>query len=177
MSRLVEVGDTETGFRESDTIIEREFRTGPIYHAQMETKSVVCKPAADGSITVWASTQSIHNTRQLLAEIYGISLHKVNVKKVALGGSFGSSIQMNSVTPICVGLALKSGRPVKIETTREEDTYDHCRYETHITLKLGFRKDGSLVAGHMKTIVEIGAHNIQAFPFLGAILGFLGIAL
>ncbi|MCL4181987.1 MAG: molybdopterin-dependent oxidoreductase [Burkholderiaceae bacterium] len=172
VSRLVEVGDVEKGFSESDAIIEREFSTSPMYHAQMETKSVVCKPAADGSITVWASTQSIHNTRQLLAEIYGLPLHKVNVKRVALGGSFGSSIQMNSVTPICVGLAIKSRRPVKIVTTREEDMYDHCRYQTHIRLKLGYRKDGSLVAGHMTATVEIGAHNIQAYPFLGVIAGF-----
>lgn len=172
VTRLVEVGDIAKGFAEADSIIEREFQTSPIYHAQMETKSVVCKPAADGSITVWASTQSIHNTRQLLAELYDLPLHKVNVKKVALGGSFGSSIQMNSVTPICVGLAIKSGRPVKIATTREEDMYDHCRYQTRISLKLGFKKDGSLVAGHMKATVEIGAHNIQAFPFLGVIAGF-----
>lgn len=172
VSRLVEVGDIEKGFAQSDMIVEREFRTSPIYHAQMETKTAVCKPSADGSITVWASTQSIHNTRQLLAEIYGLPLHKVNVKKVALGGSFGSSIQMNSVTPICVGLALKSRRPVQIATTREEDMYDHCRYQTCISLKLGFKKDGSLAAGHMKATVEIGAHNIQAYPFLGVIAGF-----
>lgn len=172
VSRLVEVGDIADGFAQADAIIEREFATAPVYHAQMETKSVLCQPTPDGSITVWASTQSIHNTRQLLAEIYGLPLHKVNVKRVALGGSFGSSIQMNSVTPICVGLAIKSRRPVKIATTREEDLYDHCRYQTRISLKLGYRKDGSLVAGHMKATVEIGAHNIQAYPFLGVIAGF-----
>ena len=38
--------------------------------------------------------------RILLGEIYAIPLNKLNVKKAALGGSFGSSIQMNSVTPM-----------------------------------------------------------------------------
>ena len=172
VSRLVEVGDIDKGFAEAATIIEREYRTNPIYHAQMETKSVVCRPEADGGITVWASTQSIHNTRQLLGEIYGLPLHKVNVKKVALGGSFGSSIQMNSVTPICVGLALKARQAVKFVSTREEDMYDHVRYPSCIKLKLGLDKDGALVAGHMKADIEIGAHNIQAFPFLGVLAGF-----
>ncbi|MCC7327149.1 MAG: molybdopterin-dependent oxidoreductase [Burkholderiales bacterium] len=172
VTRLIEVGDIEKGFAEADSIIEREFEAAPVYHAQMETKSVVCKPAVDGSITVWATTQSIHNTRQLLAEIYGLPLHKINVKKIAIGGTFGSSIQMNSVVPICVGLAIKSGRPVKIATTREEDMYDHCRYQVRITLKLGFKADGTLVAGHMKTTVELGAHNTQGYHFLGVIAGF-----
>ena len=170
--RSVDVGDVDKGFDESEFIIEREFNTHRIYHAQMETKSVVCRPESDGGITVWASTQSIHNTRQLLGELYAIPLNKVNVRKVALGGSFGSSIQMNSVTPVCVGLALKVRRPVKIATTREEDMYDHVRYPSNIRLKLGLKRDGTLVAGRMHATIDIGAHNIQAFPFLGVLAGF-----
>ncbi|MFZ0694853.1 MAG: molybdopterin cofactor-binding domain-containing protein [Alphaproteobacteria bacterium] len=172
VARTIVVGDVEKGFVESEFIIERKYKTGRIYHAQMETKTVLCRPEMDGGITVWASTQSIHNTRILLGEIFGIPLNKLNVKKVALGGSFGSSIQMNSVTPICVGLALKSGRPVKIISTREEDMYDHVRYPSEITLKLGLKRDGTLVAGHMRADIDIGAHNIQAYPFLGGLGGF-----
>ncbi len=172
VTRLIDVGDTDKGFAEADQIIEHEFETQPIYHAQMETKSVACKPAKDGSIKVWCTTQSIHNTRQLLAEIYGLTLHQVNVKKNNIGGTFGSSIQMNSVAPICVGLALKSGQPVKMATSREEDMYDHVRYPSKIKLKLGFKKDGSLTAGHMIADIEVGAHNIQNFPFLGVVCGF-----
>lgn len=172
VTRLIDVGDVEKGFAEADEIIEREFSTQPIYHAQMETKTVLCKPAKDGSITVWCTTQSIHNTRILLGEIYGLSLNQINVKKNNIGGSFGSSIHMNSVTPICVGLALKSGQPIKMATTREEDLYDHVRYPSKIKLKLGFRKDGTLTAGHMKADIEVGGHNIQNFPFLGVVCGF-----
>ncbi len=172
VARTIEVGDVDKGFAEAEFVIERKYKTSRIYHAQMETKTVVCRPDQDGGITVWASTQSIHNTRILLGEIYGIPLNKLNVKKTALGGAFGSSIQMNSVTPICVGLALKSGKPVKIASTREEDMYDHVRYPSEIQLKLGLKKDGTLVAGHMKAEIDIGAHNIQAYPFLGGLGGF-----
>jgi len=172
VARTIEVGDIDQGFAEAEFVIERTYKTSRIYHAQMETKTVLCRPEADGGITVWATTQSIHNTRILLGEIYGIPLHKLNVKKAALGGAFGSSIQMNSVTPICVGLALKSNRPVKIVTTREEDMYDHVRYPSQITLKLGLKKDGTPIAGHMRAEIDIGAHNIQAYPFLGGLGGF-----
>lgn len=172
VERTIVVGDVEEGFAQADFIFEREYLTSRIYHAQMETKSCVCDPAPDGSITVYPTTQSIHNVRQLLGEIFGIPLHKVNVKRVSIGGTFGSSIQMNSIIPICVALALRAGRPVKLVSTREEDMYDHVRYQTKIKLKLGVRQNGKLVAGHMQALADIGAHNIQAYPLLSVLAGW-----
>jgi len=172
VTKLITQGDVQKGFKEADVIVEEEFRTGRVYHAQMETKSVVCQPEADGGITVWTTTQTIHNVRQLLGELFQIPLSKVNVKKVPVGGSFGSSIQMNSPTPIGVALALRARRPVKICLTREEDMYDHCKYPSWIRLKLGAKKDGTLVAGQMKVVVDIGAHNTQAYSLLGCMAGW-----
>jgi xanthine dehydrogenase molybdenum-binding subunit len=74
--KLITQGDIEKGFKEADIIVEEEFRTGRVYHAQMETKSVVCQPEADGGITVWTTTQTIHNVRQLLGELFQIPLRK-----------------------------------------------------------------------------------------------------
>ncbi|MCA9845847.1 MAG: xanthine dehydrogenase family protein molybdopterin-binding subunit [Dehalococcoidia bacterium] len=172
VQRTIELGDIEHGFANSAVILEREFATSRIYHAQMETKGVVCRPESDGGITVWPTAQSIHNVRQLLGEIYSLPLHKINVKRVPIGGTFGSSIQMNSVIPICVGLTLKSGKTIKLVTTREEDMYDHVRYPSRIRLKLGATKDGLLTAGHMHALSDIGAHNTQAFAFLSVLSGW-----
>lgn len=170
--REVSQGDVEKGFAQADLVVEEHFSTGRVYHAQMETKSVVCKPEADGGITVWPTTQSIHNTRQLLGRIFNIPLNRVNVHRVAIGGAFGSSIQMNTPIAICVGLALKARRPVKLILTREEDMYDHCKYPSNIHLKYGVKKDGTLTAGEFKTVVDVGGHNIQAYPLLGCMAGW-----
>lgn len=172
VTRLVEVGNIADGFAQADHIFEREYLTSRIYHAQMETKSCVCDPAPDGSITVYPTTQSIHNVRQLLGEIFSIPLHKVNVKRVAIGGTFGSSIQMNSIIPICVALALKAKRPVKLVSTREEDMYDHVRYQTKLKLKIGVTRDGKITAGHMQALADVGGHNIQAYPLLSVLAGW-----
>ena len=170
--REVSEGDVEKGFQEADLIVEHEFRTGRVYHHQMETKGVVCRPEPDGGITVWPTAQSIHNVRQLLGRIFKIPLSKINVHRVPIGGSFGSSIQMNTCIAICVALALKAGKPVKLVLTREEDMYDHCKYPSIIRLKYGVKRDGTIVAGEMKTVVDIGAHNIQAYPLLGCMSGW-----
>ena len=134
---------------------------------------MVCRPEPDGGLTVWPTTQSIHNVRILLGQIFGIPLSKVNVKRVPIGGTFGSSIQMNPPIPICAALALKASRPVKLTLTREEDAHDHTRYGTQIQLKLAAKKDGTLTGAEMELIADIGAHNIQAYSFLGVCVGWL----
>jgi xanthine dehydrogenase molybdenum-binding subunit len=171
-AREVSEGNVEEGFKEADLIVEDVFTTGRVYHQQMETKSVVCRPEPDGGITVWPTTQSIHNTRQLLGRIFNIPLSKVNVHRVPIGGSFGSSIQMNTPIAICVALALRARKPVRLSLTREEDMYDHCKYPSWIRLKYGVRKDGTITAGRMETVVDIGGHNIQAYPLLGCMAGW-----
>jgi xanthine dehydrogenase molybdenum-binding subunit len=165
-------GDVNVGFMEADVVIEREYRTNRRYHGQLETKGVVVKPEPDGGISVWSTTQTIHNTRLLLHEIFDIPMGKIRVYKTSLGGSFGSSIQVNAVVPIAVALALKIQRPVRLFMTREEDMHDHCSYQMIFKLKLGSKKDGTLTAGYLETILDIGAHQIQAYPLLGCVVGW-----
>ena len=171
--REVEEGDVDQAFAEADVFVQGTFKTPKIYHAQMETKSVVCRPEADGGLTVWPTTQSIHNVRILLGEIFDIPLSKINVKRVPVGGTFGSSIQMNSPIPICAALALKARRPVRLALTREEDVHDHTRYGAQIQLRLAAKQDGTLTGAEMELVADIGAHNIQAYSFLGVCIGWL----
>jgi xanthine dehydrogenase molybdenum-binding subunit len=171
-TREVSEGDVEAGFAEAEVIVENVFVTPRVYHCQMEPRGCTCRPEPDGGITVWPSTQALHNTRILLGRLFGISLNKVNVIRLTGGGHFGSGIHTNPVILITVALALKAGKPVKILHSREEDLYDHCRYPTRYTLKIGARKDGTLTAGEMKAWVDIGSHHIQALAFLGVLAGW-----
>jgi xanthine dehydrogenase molybdenum-binding subunit len=172
-TREVNEGDVVKGFAEAEVIVDNEFTTPRVYHAQLEPRSCLARPEPDGGVTVWPSTQALHNTRILIGEVFDLPLNKVNVVEVPGGGHFGSGIQTNPVTMICVALALKACRPVRIVQTREEDMYDHCRYETRIRLKVGARKDGTLAAVEMKAVVDIGCHHIQALAFLGVLAGWL----
>jgi len=171
--REVKEGDAEKAFAEADVVVEGVFRLPKVYHAQLETKSCVCRPEPDDGLTVWPTTQSIHNVRILLGEIFDIPLSKIDVRRVPIGGTFGSSIQMNSPIPICAALARKAGRSVKLTLTREEDAHDHTRYGCAIDLKLAAKNDGTLLGADMKLVADIGAHNIQACSYLGVSVGWL----
>ena len=172
-TREIEEGDVDRAFAEAEVVVEGTFRTPKIYHMQLEPKTAVCRPEPDGGLTVWATTQSIHNVRILLGELFDIPLSKINVVRMPVGGTFGSSIQMNTPIPICAALALKAGRPVKLSLTREEDFHEHTRYATQIHLRLAARRDGTLLGAEMELITDVGAHNIQPYSFLGVCVGWL----
>ncbi len=165
-------GDVEKAFKEADVVIEREFRTNRRYHMQLEPKVAVVRPEPDGGVTVWTTTQTIHNTRILISQVFDIPESKVNVVKLPIGGSFGSSIQTNLVTLVAVALALKAGRPVKIALTREEDMMEHCAYQMYFRLKVAAKRDGTIIAGELENVMDIGGHQIQAYPLLGCLLGW-----
>ncbi|MEL9908550.1 MAG: molybdopterin cofactor-binding domain-containing protein [Desulfurococcus sp.] len=165
-------GDVDKAFRESDIVIERRFKTGKRYHMQLEPKSVLCIPEPGGKLTIYATTQTIHNTRILISQIFDIPLSKVNVVKIPIGGSFGSSIQVNYLVPIAVALCLKSGKPVKISYTREEDILDHSNFVFHFRMKIGARRDGVLMGAEFENILDVGAHQVQPYPLLGTSLGW-----
>ncbi len=168
----IEEGDVEKGFEEADVVLERTYRTSRRYHDQLETKSVVVRPEPGGGVTVWSTTQTIHNTRLLLNEVYGTPMGKIRVMKVPIGGSFGSSIHVNPAVMVATGLALKSRRPVRIAYTREEDIRDHCSYQMVFKFKVGTTKAGKLTAGQLEAFLDIGGHQIQAYPLLGCVVGW-----
>ncbi|NAZ27256.1 MAG: molybdopterin-dependent oxidoreductase [Thermogladius sp.] len=165
-------GDVDKAFKEADVVLERRFKTGKRYHMQLEPKAVLCVPEPGGRLTIYSTTQTIHNTRILISELFGIPESKITVVKVPIGGSFGSSIQVNYLVPIAVALCLKSGRPVKIAYTREEDLLDHSNYVFHMRIKVGAKRSGEIIAGEFENILDIGAHQIQAYPLLGTSLGW-----
>ncbi len=173
VERDINQGDIEQAFAEADMFVEGHFKTPKIYHMQMEPKGAVCKPEPDGGFTLWCTTQSIHNVRIILGQVFNIPLSKIDVRRMAVGGTFGSSIQMNTVIPITVALALKAGRPVKISLTREEDMHDHSKYPSDIQLKIAAKRDGTLLGAEMSVVADIGAHIIQGYSYLGVCAGWL----
>ncbi len=50
--------------------------------------------------------------------------------------------------------------------------YEHVSYQMVMKFKLGAKKDGKLVAGQFGMIMDIGAHQIQAYPLLGTAAGW-----
>jgi len=151
-------GDVEKGLQEADFIFEGTFRTTKQKSAQIEPNATVANFDHNGRLTVWSSSQQPHPARRQLARIFNMPEGKVRLLSPFIGGAFGSR-QSFITEPVCIALARKAGKPVKLEDTREEDlSTREGRQPQILTAKLGIKKDGTITALQFKTVADAGAY-------------------
>lgn len=153
-------GDIEKGFRESDYIREDRFVIPASAHCALEPHVALANYDSSGSLQVWLSHMGYEVKRQWLAATMGMPLNKVRVLKTYVGGAFGGKIMLFSYELLAAFLSRLTGKPVRIALSREEvflATQGDQRMA--IGLKSGVKKDGTLVAQHMKVFNDAGAYR------------------
>ncbi|MFC2030615.1 xanthine dehydrogenase family protein molybdopterin-binding subunit [Chloroflexota bacterium] len=157
---LIEQGDLDRGFEEADHVFEGVYRTGRPAHCYMEPNACVCRFDKGGRLTIWASTQTPFMVRGILSEVLNIPLSRIRVIVEHMGGGFGGKQDLYQHEFVCALLAQETGRPVKMEYTREECFLGgRTRHPVTIHLKQGVRRDGRLVAREMRYISNSGAYG------------------
>jgi len=152
-------GDVEQGFREADLVVEREFRTPTVHQGYIEPHACVARYGPDGQVLVWCTTQGPFIVRDACAAILGIDGSKIKVIPSEIGGGFGGKIMLY-LEPIAIRLSQKSGRPVKMVMTRDEVFRATGPTSAAIVrMKLGARRDGTLVAAQASLWYEAGAYR------------------
>lgn len=153
-----EHGDVEKEFKDSDIIVEREYRTSRQQHASMEPQASVAWVEGE-RVTLWASTQCPFVLRKLLSKILGISESKIRVVKPFVGGAFGAKLDLSKEELICILLSKKADRPVKYVYERDENFYaTRTRHPSIIKLKMGARRDGTITAVQAEFHLNTGAY-------------------
>lgn len=156
-------GDVDVGFAAADCIVERSYYTQPVAPAPMETHQSLCRWDARGRLTLWSSTQMPHLLRAHMARLLAIDERDVHVIKMPMGGGFGARMEMHSIDPICAVLARKAQRPVRIIYTRyEQFAATRFRHPFEMTVRIGAKSDGTMVALDLRQELENGAYVAQA---------------
>ncbi|MFC2069146.1 xanthine dehydrogenase family protein molybdopterin-binding subunit, partial [Chloroflexota bacterium] len=151
-------GDVEKGFQEADCIVEDTFTTTKQVHCQLEPRSVIASFEANGRLTVWSQSQMPHLSRRQLAHVFDIPVGEVRLITPHAGGSFGGRLFLDPEY-IATALAKITGKPVKVEYTREEE-FHVCETRTpfQYKLRMGFKKDGILTTIQVKAITHCGGY-------------------
>ena len=151
-------GNVAEGFRQADVILEEDYKTNMIQHAQLEGRITVA--AWNGKkLTLWDSHKNPFRLRTDLARAFKIKVNQVRVMTPYIGGDFGDKGNIERQHIITALLAQKAGRPVKLEFTREENFIAaHHRYPTAWHLKYGAKQDGTLTAIEVKLYADSGAY-------------------
>jgi len=152
------LGDVEQGFKEADIIIEHETYTAPIHQGYIEPHTGTAMWNSDGTLTIWSSSQGHFNVRDQTARLMNMPVSKVKAIPLEIGGGFGGKTLVY-VEPVAAALAKQAGRPVKVTMSRTE-VFEASgpTSGTHITVKLGAKKDGRLVAAEAHLYYEAGAY-------------------
>lgn len=154
----VRKGDVEGAWKDCAAIVESEFYVPHVQHVPLEPHVAVAKFEDDGSVTLWAASQSPFAQRNLIAHSLGISQSDMRVIAPYVGGGFGckAGVTMEAL-PVAIASKVK-GRPVKLVLTREEEFYTNfVRQALVIKLKMGCDANGKLVALHNTMYWDGGA--------------------
>jgi CO/xanthine dehydrogenase Mo-binding subunit len=152
-------GDLETGFRQADVIVENTFTTPVVHHSYIEPHSCVVSAAADGSAEFWSCSKVPYGVREQVANALKLPQEKLNFNPVYIGGDFGGKGDFMDLAVVYL-LSKKAGRPVKLVMDYEEEfAAGNPRHASVIHVKTGVKKDGTLVAHHMKFIFDSGAYG------------------
>jgi putative selenate reductase molybdopterin-binding subunit len=161
-----EFGDVTTALAASAVTYEGTFTTQRVQHAALETHGGLAFVDADGVLTVRSSTQVPFLTRRMLTDLFGLPAEKVRVLCKRVGGGFGGKQEM-FVEDILALAALKTGRPVKLELTREEQfTATSTRHPMRVTITAGADANGKLTALKLDVLSNTGAYGNHAGPVL-----------
>ena len=155
---VLQRGDIQQGFQEADLVYEGRYYTPMLQHVSAEPRVCVARWER-GKLTVWDSTQYTFATQKGLAHLLKIPMSKVRVICDYMGGGFGDKLQLERYSALASILSMKTGLPVRLEFTREENFLAaHHRYSSITYLKYGARKDGTLTAIEAKVVTDMGAY-------------------
>jgi putative selenate reductase molybdopterin-binding subunit len=166
-----EAGDAEAGFAAADHVYSGTYRTQRVQHVALETHMTIgwldrrpgLNPgsggAGPGRLVLRTSTQVPFLTRDEIARVFGLARDQVRVVAKRVGGGFGGKQEM--LTEDVVALAvLRTGRPVQLELTREEEfTATTTRHPMAVTVTLGATRDGTLTGLALDVTADTGAYG------------------
>jgi CO/xanthine dehydrogenase Mo-binding subunit len=152
-------GNVEEGFKAADVVVEQTFTTPCELHNPMELHGCVAK--WDGPrLTIWESTQGVYGVQTGVASALNLPLANVRVIGHYMGGGFGCKLEHGKYSVMAALLARKTGRAVRLFLTREQVCMSMGnRPANTITLKVGAKKDGTLVALQSTVVGSGGAYS------------------
>jgi CO/xanthine dehydrogenase Mo-binding subunit len=150
-----ERGNAEKALRQSDAVVERFFRQSEVSAVSHEPRACVAT-YQDDQCTLWCSVQDPYRLQDSVARVLKLPMAAVRVVATNLGGAFGVKVT-GRFAVLCALLARKTGRPVKIWFTREEESLDsHNRSALTHYVKAGANQNGALTAIKVRTFLDNG---------------------
>ncbi len=154
----VRKGDVESGFHNSDVLIEHTFHTAITDHAFIEPECSIARLTSDGCMEIYVGSQIPYADRSQVARALNWPDERVRILGQLMGGGFGGKEDIAGQIHAAL-LANETGQPVKLLFDRHESLIAHPkRHGTRIRVKMGAKKDGRLTAVETELYGDTGAY-------------------
>jgi CO/xanthine dehydrogenase Mo-binding subunit len=152
-----QMGDIKKGFAQAAVVVEREFHTATVHQGYIEPHNATAQWNADGSVTIWSSTQGAFTVRAQVAELLALPVSRVRAVPAEIGGGFGGKIRVY-LEPVAAMLSKKTGRPVKMTMNRTE-VFEGTGPTpgSYMKVKVGVDQSGRITAAEAYLAYEAGA--------------------
>ncbi|MBL7924802.1 MAG: molybdopterin-dependent oxidoreductase, partial [Bacteroidia bacterium] len=152
-------GNQEEGLKEAEIISSMDFEMEGVNHGFTEPHAAAAWWDENG-LTMISSTQVSHYLHRTLAKTMQVPLSKVRVIKPHVGGGFGGKGDPFPHEIIVAHLARKTGKPVRVQLTREEVFLtNHGRHPSKMTIRMGAGKDGRFKVLDADIAIDGGAYG------------------
>ncbi|MBI4476217.1 MAG: xanthine dehydrogenase family protein, partial [Acidobacteria bacterium] len=152
-------GDLEAGFKQAALVVDESFVIPSTSHMPLERRSALAY-WQNGKLHMHCSTQSLAQAVPAIARYVGIDPSQVVVVSPYTGGAFGSKITAYHYVVIPALLAKKTGQPVMMLISREdEQNIGRTRPGMIGRAKVGFAKDGRITAIDLFMVSDAGPYG------------------
>ena len=149
-------GDVEAALAAADVRVELELETPAHVQTPLEPHAAVAAWEGD-RLAAWVSSQGMFAAREELASAFGLPADAVRVISEYVGGGFGSKQGAGWEALVAAELARVTGRPVRLVNDRHAEQLDGGRRAwTRQSVRLGARRDGTIVAVDADAVVAMG---------------------
>jgi isoquinoline 1-oxidoreductase subunit beta len=145
------IGDADAVFAKAGKVHEADYYVPLLAHASMEPM-VALAEFKDGKATLWAPTQNPQAVQDIVSKELGIAKEDVICHVTLLGGGFGRKSKPDYVAEAAV-LSKKTGRPVKVVWTREDDIkFDYYNAVASMYMKAALGANGKPTAWLQRSV-------------------------
>ena len=165
----------ERAFAEAVHTVSERYVHQRLIPMAMEPRGVCIVPEPyGGDVTIYSSTQIPHILKIQLAVMLGLAEHRVRVVAPAVGGGFGSKLNVYAEEAICLAIAKRLKRPVRWTEDRTENTVATVHGRGMIQeIELAADSDGHITAVRVNLLADMGAYLqlvTPGIPLLGAFI-------
>ena len=159
-------GSIEEARPRAGSIVKNTYRTGFIEHAYLEVESCLTYVDEGGFLVVVSASQAPHDFRRQIAAICGLPTDRVQMQTTVAGGAFGAKAEL-TIQHLCALGTLVTGRPVRLDLTREESIRIHVkRHPFTLTYETGADEHGKILFCRVDGLADVGAYHSASIPVI-----------